>query len=87
MKLSLKFKQSDFESLRVFEKAVRNQLGKVYVGTNSLCFYVEYPKELCALLRPKEGNSYLDVDKLSELLQKEQLEFELDSFCPDEKTK
>jgi hypothetical protein len=72
MKLQLKFEESDFENFRSFEKAVRRQLGKnVYVGTDSLCFYFDYPKELAAQLRPFCSNN--------------QVEFELESSLPDEK--
>ncbi len=72
MKLQLKFEESDFETLRSFEKAVKRQLGsRVYVGTDSLCFYFDYPKELAARLRPLyDGN---------------QLEFDLESSLPDAK--
>lgn len=69
MKLTLKFERGDFESLRRFETAVRKQLGpNVYVGTDSLCFYFPYSKELAAMLRPYPP--------------KEQLEFELESAVP-----
>ena len=69
MKLNLKFEKSDFESLRTFDKAVKKQLGNnTYVGTNSLCLYFNYPKELVAMLRPFPPT--------------EQLEFELESSLP-----
>jgi len=66
MTLHLKFEEKDFATLKSFEKAVYRQLGNnVYVGTDSLCFYFDYPKELVARLRPSyKGN---------------QLEFELES--------
>ena len=73
MTLNLKFEEKDFETLRTFDKAVKRQLGpNVYVGTDSLCFYFDYPKELAARLRPmrQEGN---------------QLEFVLESSLPDAK--
>ena len=73
MTLNLKFEEKDFETLRTFDKAVKRQLGpNVYVGTDSLCFYFDYPKELVARLRPmrQEGN---------------QLEFTLESSLPDAK--
>ena len=70
MKLQLKFKDGDFDNLRAFEKAVRSQLGSnVYVNSDSLCFYFDYPKELKAMLRPLPENK--------------QYEFELDSSLPD----
>lgn len=69
MKLELKFNESDFESFRAFEKAVKKQLGNnVYVGTNSLCFYFDYPKEMSDMLRPYP--------------QTKQLEFVLESSLP-----
>lgn len=72
MKLNLKFEEKDFENMRAFEKAVKKQLGNnVYVGTNNLCFFFEYPKELTAMLRPFPPNK--------------QLEFELESSLPDQK--
>lgn len=72
MKLSLKFEEKDFENLRAFDKAVKRQLGpNVYVGTDSLCFYFDYPKELAERLRP--------------LCKSTQLEFELESSLPDAK--
>ena len=73
MKLNLKFEEKDFETLRAFDKAVKRQLGpNVYTGTDNLCFFFDYPKELVARLRPmrQEGN---------------QLEFELESSLPDAK--
>lgn len=72
MKVSLKFEEKDFETLRTFEKAVKRQLGNnVYVGTDSLCLYFDYPQELVARLRP--------------LYHGTQLEFELESSLPDKK--
>lgn len=72
MKLNLKFEEEDFENMKTFEKAVKRQLGKnVYVGTNSLCFYFDYPKELVDMIRPFPS--------------KVQLEFNLDSCVPDQK--
>lgn len=69
MKLNLKFEESDFESMRTFEKAIKRQLGNaVYVGTDSLCFYFDYPKELVQMLRPFPPTK--------------QLEFELNSSLP-----
>lgn len=66
MKINLKFKPEDFNSFKDFTKAVEKQLGKdVYVGTDNLCWYFEYPKELKAMLRPYP--------------EKQQLEFELNS--------
>jgi len=72
MLLKLKFEESDFETLRSFDKAVKRQLGpNVYVGTDSLCFYFDYPKELVARLRPQYRGT--------------QLEFDLESSLPDAK--
>lgn len=88
MNVKLTFSQNDFNSLKDFEKSVKRQLGNnIYVGTNSMCLYFDYPKELCAMLRPPQGNAYLDAEKLNELLTKEQLEFNLESSVPDEKRK
>lgn len=73
MKLNLKFEKKDFASLREFDKAVKRQLGpNVYVGTDSLCFYMDYPKALSAMLRPFPPKD-------------QQLEFELESSLPDDK--
>lgn len=72
MKVALKFEETDFKTLRSFEDAVRKQLGPhVYVGTDSLCWYFDYPKELRAMLRP--------------FPEKVQLEFALESSQPDKK--
>jgi len=71
MKVQLKFEEGDFANMRTLEKAVRRQLGtNVYVGTNSLCLYFEYPKEMAAMLRP--------------FPEKKQFEFELESSLPDQ---
>ncbi len=51
--LKLKFEEKDFQTFRSFENAVERQAGSnVYVGTDSLCLYFDYPKELKAMLRP-----------------------------------
>ena len=72
MTLNLKFEEKDFETLRTFDKAVKRQLGEnVYTGTDSLCLYFDFPKELVARLRP--------------LYRGNQLEFELESSLPDKK--
>jgi hypothetical protein len=72
MNVTLKFEEKDFESMRGFEKAVRKQLGNsVYVGTDCLCLYYAYPKELVAMLRP--------------FPPKVQLEFDLQPSLPDQK--
>ena len=72
MKLNLKFEEKDFETLRTFDKAVKRQLGpNVYVSSDSLSFYFDYPKELVARLRP--------------MYQGNQLEFTLESSLPDAK--
>ena len=72
MTLNLKFEEKDFETLRAFDKAVKRQLGEnVYTGTDSLCLYFDYPKELVARLRPMYNGT--------------QLEFTLESSLPDAK--
>ena len=72
MKLELKFNDEDFTSMKSFEKAVKRQLGNhVYVGTNSLCVYFDYPKNLVSMLRP--------------FPETKQLEFVLESSLPDGK--
>lgn len=70
MQVKVTFKPEDFKTMRTFESAVRRQLGKnVYVGTDSMCIYLDYPKELKAMLRP--------------FPPAQQLEFTLDSTdCP-----
>ena len=69
MKLTLKFNKEDFDSFKSFEKAVYKQVGNnVYLGTDSMCVYFDYPKELKAMLRPYP--------------EKEQLEFELTASKP-----
>ena len=74
MKLHLTFEEKDFVSLREFDKAVKRQLGThTYVGTDCLCIYFDYPKELAAMLRP------FSLVK--------QLEFDLESSLPDAKGK
>ena len=71
MKVRLSFKENDFDSLRSFEAAVKRQLGNnVYVGTNSLCLYFDYPKRLAEMLRPYP--------------ETKQLEFDLESSLPDQ---
>jgi hypothetical protein len=66
MKVLLSFKPTDFATLRTFSTACEKQLGKnCYAGTDSLCIYFDYPKELKAMLRPYPP--------------KEQLQFELSS--------
>jgi hypothetical protein len=53
MELHLKFQPEDFNSFKTFEKAVQKQLGNnIYVGTNSLCLYFDYPTPLVSMLRP-----------------------------------
>jgi hypothetical protein len=72
MKIHLTFEDADFENLRKFEKAVEKQLGNhVYVGTNSMCLYFDYPKELAAMLRPCPPEK--------------KYEFDLESSKPDAK--
>ncbi len=70
MTINLKFQEADFESMRSLEKAIKKQLGQnVYVGTNSMCLYFDYPPAMVAMIRP---------------FPKEiQLEFTLDSSLPD----
>ncbi len=63
MKIHLKFNDADFESFRSFEKSVKKQLGNnVYVGTNSLGLYFDYPKELADMLRPYPPTKQLEFD-------------------------
>jgi hypothetical protein len=72
MKLHLTFNENDFNSMRLFERAVKRQCGEnCYVGTNSLQVYFDYPKELIAMLRPCPTTK--------------QLEFDLESSLPDAK--
>ena len=74
MQINLKFELSDFDTFKSFEKSVKSQLGdRIYVGTSSLCLYFDYPKDLAAMLKPYPP--------------KKQLEFVLESSCPDEKKK
>ena len=71
MKLHLTFEDKDFENMRAFDKAVKRQLGpNVYVGSDSLCFYFDFPKELSAMLRPFAPTGT-------------QFEFDLESSLPD----
>jgi hypothetical protein len=63
MKLHLTFQPSDFATMRTFDTAVKKQLGpNVYTGTDSLCFYMEYPPALKAMLRPNPANPQLEFD-------------------------
>ena len=72
MILNLKFEEKDFDTMRTFDKAVKRQLGEnVYTGTDNLCFFFDYPKELVARLRPMYSGT--------------QLEFSLESSLPDAK--
>ena len=60
MNIMLEFKRSDFESFKAFEKSVKTQLGSnVYVGSDSLCLYFDYPKELRDMLRPNPQHEQL----------------------------
>ena len=84
MKLLLEFSEKDFENLRKFGAAVEKQIGSVYVGTDNLCAYFDYPPELAALLRPVAGNSY-PPEKLQIILNKLKngtITFELNSAKP-----
>lgn len=68
MKVILHFELKDFNNFKLFEKSVKNQLGQnCYVGTDSLCLYFDYPKELKEMLRPYPPetnlNFLLDSDK------------------------
>lgn len=72
MKIHLTFEDKDFENMRALDKAVKKQLGNnCYVGTNSLCMFFDYPKEMVAMLRPYPENK--------------QYEFDLESSLPDSK--
>jgi len=74
MKLHLTFEEKDFENMRAFDKAVKRQLGpNVYVGTDSLCFYFDFPNELSKMLRPFAPKA------------SGQFEFDLESSLPDAK--
>jgi len=76
MKLHLTFEEKDFENMRSFEKAVKRQLGNnVYVGSDSLCVYFDYPRELALNLRPRTGTGTTPT----------QLEFDLESSLPDQR--
>lgn len=60
MKFLVEFKKEDFSSMRDFTKAVQKQLGNnCYVGTDSLCLYFDYPKELRDMLRPNPPHEQL----------------------------
>lgn len=81
MKLQLTFELADFDNLRTFEKAVKRQVGNnVYVGTDSMCLYFDYPKELRDRLRP----SVAKFIKM-EMKEKETFTVELESSLPDAK--
>ncbi len=68
MKLHLSFEESDFKDLRSFDRAVKRQVGKnCYVGTDSLCLYFAFPKELAAMLRPYPPTKQLEFDLESSL--------------------
>lgn len=70
MKINLTFTEADFKDMRTFEKSVKKQIGNnVYVGTNSLCLFFDYPQPLVNMLRPFPPSK--------------QLEFELESSLPD----
>ena len=63
MKRHLTFTDADFENLRKFEKAVERQIGNhVYVGTDSMCLYFDYPKDLVKMLRPMPENKVYEFD-------------------------
>ena len=63
MKLHLTFEKTDFKTMRDFDKAVKRQLGpNVYVGSDYLCFFMEYPKELRDMLRPYPPKEQLEFD-------------------------
>ena len=70
MTINLKFNPEDFNSFKSFEKAVQKQLGNnIYVGTDSLCLYFDYPKELAAQLRPFAANKQLEFELISSIIQ------------------
>ncbi len=65
--INLKFVPGDFDNFRSFEKAVIKQLGNTaYVGTENVCLYFEYPKELKELLRPFPKFNQLEFKLVSE---------------------
>ena len=66
MKIALEFKEEDFKSMASFRKAVKNQLGSdIYVGTDNLCVYFDYPKTLIAMLRPYPKKVQLEFNLVS----------------------
>ena len=67
MKVNLKFTDSDFESFKSFQSAVKKQLGNdVYVGPDALCLYFQYPPSLSAMLRPFPKQVQLEFELTSE---------------------
>ena len=86
MKLLVEVEQKDFATFRKFQDPLNRQLGNVYVGTNSMAVYFDFPPELVALLRPVQGNDFKDKDKLNQMLTSlkngDKLTFELNSSKP-----
>ncbi len=64
MKLTLTFETGDFKDMRAFEKAVQRQVGNnVYVGTDNMCLYFEFPPELRDKLRPSVARYLKPVEE------------------------
>lgn len=85
MKVLLELSEKDFENMRALDKSANRQLGNVYVGTNSMCVYFDYPNALAGLLRPKAGNAYLsaeEYEKFQNQLKTGSVIFELESSKP-----
>jgi hypothetical protein len=85
MKLLVEVTEKELKNWRKFQDSLNAQLGNVYVGTNSVCVYCDYPPELVALLHPVAGNPF-NREKLDEMWAKlnagEKLVFQLDSTKP-----
>lgn len=84
MKVTLTFEKKDFATLREFGKAVERQCGKTYVGSDYLCWYFDYPKELSALLRPSQQGSELTKEMLAKL-ESGSVTFEIESSREESK--
>ena len=84
MKVTLTFEKKDFATLRKFGEAVEKQCGKTYVGSDSLCWYFDYPPSLSALLRPSQVGSELRSKMMAEL-EKGSVTFEIESSREESK--
>jgi len=66
MELTLKFEPKDFESFKTFEKSVSRQVGNhIYVGSDSMCVYFDYPAALKEMLRPFPKTPQLEFNLVS----------------------